>query len=190
MGPRVLAFAILLSPSLIAWTIPLPGRDAVARFSRRRSAAASPLNVGSRAAIPLSGGSMDAAPRPGPAGAYDKAVNLGAKKASLPWQKILPLAIASGGHVALGAFTAISIGGSIPNIKASNPGLQRLVYGAFGLPLGLLLTLCVGGEVSARANLNPTAFVPRRFGRARARARPRVHVTRGVRFCARGARSS
>ena len=46
-----------------------------------------------------------------------------------------------------------SIGGSIPNLKAEHPGLQRLVYGAFGLPVGLLLTLIAGGEVRARARI-------------------------------------
>ena len=143
MRPRVLAVAILFSPALIGWAIPLPGRrDAAARFASARSAAAS-----------LSGGSMAAAPRPGPAGAFDKAVNLGAEKAAKPWKKIVPLALAAGIHVALGAWIAVSIGGSIPNLKAEHPGLQRLVYGAFGLPVGLLLTLIAGGEVRARARI-------------------------------------
>jgi len=89
------------------------------------------------------------APRPGPAGAFDKAVALGAAKANSPWQKILPLAFASGAHIALGAFLAVSVGGSAPHIKAANLGLQRIILGAlsFGLPMGLLMTQCAGGEL-------------------------------------------
>ncbi len=32
-------------------------------------------------------------------------------------------------------------------IKASDPGLQKLLYGAFGLPFGLALIVICGGEL-------------------------------------------
>ncbi|GFH28420.1 formate nitrite transporter, partial [Haematococcus lacustris] len=44
------------------------------------------------------------------------------------------------------------IGGQIPQIQASNPGLQSLIYGAFGFPLGLFM-ICVCWVLSWFANL-------------------------------------
>merc|ERR1719502_2627837 len=82
-----------------------------------------------------------------PKGCYDKAVALGAAKANLPADKILALGILSGAHIALGAFLAVSVGGSVPMMKANNPGAQRILLGAFGLPMGLLMTLVAGGEL-------------------------------------------
>ena len=132
------AFALLAVPAL-GWSIPMP------HSPRIRSTHAAAIDIRNLAALEVRGG--DDAPRPGPAGAFDKAVKLGAAKAALPWTKILPLAFASGAHIAMGAFLAVSVGGSIPGIKAANPGLQRIVLGAFGLPMGLLMTLCAGGEL-------------------------------------------
>lgn len=88
-----------------------------------------------------------AEPRPGPAGMYDKAVALGAKKALLPVKKMLAMGVASGAHIALGAFLAVSVGGSCPGIKETDPGLQRALLGMFGLPMGLLMTVAAGGEL-------------------------------------------
>ena len=42
---------------------------------------------------------------------------------------------------------AISIGGACPGLVATNPGLQKMVYGAFGLPFGLFLVLLCGAEL-------------------------------------------
>lgn len=38
-------------------------------------------------------------------------------------------------------------GGACPGLASSNPGLQKMVYGAFGLPFGLLLVLLCGAEL-------------------------------------------
>ena len=96
--------------------------------------------------VTVRGGEQDA-PRAGPAGVFDKAVALGAAKAGTPWRKLLPLGFASGVRIAFGAFLAVSVGGSVPGIKATDPGLQRILLGAFGLPMGLLMTVCAGGEL-------------------------------------------
>lgn len=85
--------------------------------------------------------------RPGPAGLFDKAVQLGTAKTELPIKKMLALGVVSGAHVALGAFLAVSVGGSMPSIKGSDPGLQRALLGMFGLPMGLLMTTTGGGEL-------------------------------------------
>lgn len=42
---------------------------------------------------------------------------------------------------------AITVGGACPGIAAQNPGLQKIILGAFGLPFGLIMTLVTGGEL-------------------------------------------
>ena len=42
---------------------------------------------------------------------------------------------------------AVSVGGSVPGIKAANPGVQRALLGVMGLPMGLLMVLGAGGEL-------------------------------------------
>ena len=85
--------------------------------------------------------------RAGPAGVYDAAVTLGAGKAATPISKLIPLSFLSGAHIALGAMLAVSVGGSVPGIKAANPGVQRALLGVMGLPMGLLMVLGAGGEL-------------------------------------------
>merc|ERR1719265_168588 len=75
------------------------------------------------------------------------AVQLGIKKANLPLKQMIAMGIASGAHIALGAFLAVSVGGSCPGIKTTDPGLQRALLGMFGLPMGLLMTVTAGGEL-------------------------------------------
>jgi len=41
----------------------------------------------------------------------------------------------------------LSVGGACPGLAASNPGLQKIVAGAFGLPFGLMMTLVTGAEL-------------------------------------------
>ena len=47
----------------------------------------------------------------------------------------------------MGAFLAVSVGGSVPALKATHPGVQRALMGVFGLPMGLLMVLGGGGEL-------------------------------------------
>ena len=39
------------------------------------------------------------------------------------------------------------MGGAFPGLAATNPGLQNIVKGAFGLPFGLMMTLVTGAEL-------------------------------------------
>lgn len=41
---------------------------------------------------------------------------------------------------------AYAVGGQMPQTQTNNPGLQHLIFGAFGLPFGLALILICGGE--------------------------------------------
>ena len=100
-----------------------------------------------RPALRMSGGS-DAIPdlKPPPA-LYQGAVAAGAAKASAPFGKIFKLGIISGCHIGFGIYLAITVGGACPGIMAENPGLQKIILGAFGLPFGLIMTLVTGGEL-------------------------------------------
>ena len=49
--------------------------------------------------------------------------------------------------IGFGAFLAASVGGACPGLAATNPGLQKIVTGAFGLPFGLLMVLTCGAEL-------------------------------------------
>lgn len=82
-----------------------------------------------------------------PPALYDGAVAAGAAKAAAPAGKIFKLGVVSGAHIAFGAFLAVTVGGACPGLAAENPGLQKIVLGAFGLPFGLIMTLATGGEL-------------------------------------------
>ncbi|KAJ1616245.1 formate/nitrite transporter family member [Pavlovales sp. CCMP2436] len=82
-----------------------------------------------------------------PAAIYEGVIAAGAAKAAMPASKIFTLGVISGCHIAFGSCLAIMIGGACPGIKEANPGLQRIIFGAFGLPFGLLMTLITGAEL-------------------------------------------
>jgi len=82
-----------------------------------------------------------------PPAIYAGAVAAGVAKASKSWSDTFKLGIVSGCHIAFGAYLAIAVGGACPGIAAENPGLQKMIFGAFGLPFGLIMTLVTGGEL-------------------------------------------
>jgi formate/nitrite transporter len=82
-----------------------------------------------------------------PAALYEGAVAAGVAKASASFGKIFKLGIVSGCHIGFGAYLAIAVGGACPGLAQTNPGLQKIVMGAFGLPFGLIMTLVTGGEL-------------------------------------------
>ena len=47
----------------------------------------------------------------------------------------------------MAAFLMLSVGGACPGFAATNPGLQKIILGAFGLPFGLMMTLLSGAEL-------------------------------------------
>lgn len=82
-----------------------------------------------------------------PAGTFESAVAAGAAKANLSWWRVLLLGIVAGAYISLGGLLALSVGGSVPNLKMEHPGLQRLLFGLVGLPTGLTMVVAAGGEL-------------------------------------------
>ena len=82
-----------------------------------------------------------------PAALYEGAVAAGAAKAQAPAGKIFKLGVVAGCHIAFGAYLALTVGGACPGIAADNPGLQKLIFGAIGLPTGLIMVLVTGAEL-------------------------------------------
>lgn len=104
------------------------------------------LSPATRSALQMSGG--DTLPEvKAPPAIYEGAVAAGAAKAAAPWSKIFKLGIVSGAHIGFGSYLAITVGGACPGIAQTNPGLQKIIFGAFGLPFGLIMTLVTGGEL-------------------------------------------
>ncbi|CAM9361629.1 unnamed protein product [Discosporangium mesarthrocarpum] len=82
-----------------------------------------------------------------PAELYQNAVAIGEKKAAGKAKNTLLLGFLSGSHIAFGGLLALTVGGNIPGMVATNPGLQKLIFGLFGLPFGLYMVLTAGGEL-------------------------------------------
>ncbi|KAK9825754.1 hypothetical protein WJX74_004634 [Apatococcus lobatus] len=82
-----------------------------------------------------------------PPAIYQAIVSAGAEKARQPWWKTLWLAVLAGVYLSFGGALAYAVGGQMPETQTSNPGLQHLIFGAFGLPFGLALILICGGEL-------------------------------------------
>jgi len=109
----------------------------------------------STSALWMSGGGA-AAPAP-PAAAvpelkpppalYQAAVAAGVAKCTQSWSTIFKLGMVAGCHIGFGSYLAVSIGGACPGLAASNPGLQKILFGSFGLPFGLIMVLVTGGQL-------------------------------------------
>jgi formate/nitrite transporter len=135
----------LLAASSSAFAV----KDAPVAFSARQTALRMSSGGSSAAAVVP----VDLKP---PATLYEGAVAAGAAKAAGSFSKIFKLGIVSGCHIGFGAYLAISVGGNCPGLLATNPGLQKIVLGAFGLPFGLIMTLVTGGELFT----GNTALIP------------------------------
>mmetsp|Transcript_41883 Transcript_41883/g.75482 ORF Transcript_41883/g.75482 Transcript_41883/m.75482 type:complete len:313 (-) Transcript_41883:214-1152(-) len=97
--------------------------------------------------LSMSGGATAIPDLKAPPAIYEGAVAAGAAKAAAPWEKIFKLGIAAGCHIGFGSYLAITVGGACPAIAEANPGLQKIIFGAFGLPFGLIMTLVTGAEL-------------------------------------------
>lgn len=71
-------------------------------------------------------------PLKAPPDMYQNAVDIGEKKAAASGAKILTMGVISGCHIAFGALLALSIGANCPELASSNPGLQKILFGAIG----------------------------------------------------------
>ena len=70
----------------------------------------------------------------------------GLVKARMGLTKTLLMGFLAGAFIAFGGFLAIMVGGGVPEIKASNPGLQKFIFGAV-FPVGLMLVVIAGSEL-------------------------------------------
>jgi len=77
-------------------------------------------------------------------------------KKVMPAKKTLVLAILAGGYIAMGSLLALVVGGAMPGLAASNPGLQKFFFGAV-FPLGLILCAVAGAELFTG---NTAYFIP------------------------------
>lgn len=85
-----------------------------------------------------------------PPAAFAAAVDAGAAKAALAAHapRLLLLSALAGAYIGMGALLALSVGGGCGGLAAQgSAGLQRLIAGLVGLPTGLTLVLCCGGEL-------------------------------------------
>jgi formate/nitrite transporter len=71
---------------------------------------------------------------------------LGQCKTALPFKRLLLLSVMAGAYIAVGGLLALAVGGAVPEIKAANPGLQKLIFGSV-FPLGLILVVVCGAEL-------------------------------------------
>ncbi len=77
-------------------------------------------------------------------------------KANTSVSRTFVLAILAGGYIAMGGLLAIVIGGGLPGLSASNPGIQKLMFGAV-FPLGLILCAIAGADLFTG---NTAYFIP------------------------------
>eukprot|EP00929_Paragymnodinium_shiwhaense_P113754 TRINITY_DN82059_c0_g1_i1.p2 TRINITY_DN82059_c0_g1~~TRINITY_DN82059_c0_g1_i1.p2 ORF type:complete len:267 (-),score=63.17 TRINITY_DN82059_c0_g1_i1:243-1043(-) len=90
---------------------------------------------------------MEAALLSPPLQGFQGAIAAGEKKASMPAGQVFGLSVIGGAQIGFGAFLMLSVGGACPGLAATNPGLQKIVLGAFGLPFGLMMVLLSGAEL-------------------------------------------
>ncbi|GAB1416708.1 formate/nitrite transporter family protein [Paludibacter sp.] len=82
-------------------------------------------------------------------------------KANTSTSKTLALAFLAGAYIAIGGLLAVMIGGGIPGIAASNPGIQKFLMGA-AFPIGLILCAIAGADLFTG---NTAYFIPPVFGK-------------------------
>lgn len=78
---------------------------------------------------------------------YGLVLAVGAQKAKVPLVKSIPLGILAGIFIGFGCYLMVSVGANCPDIKEKNPGLYKMILGAFGLPFGLLLVVVTGADL-------------------------------------------
>ncbi len=71
---------------------------------------------------------------------------MGRVKSLVPLDRLMALSFLGGAYIALGALLAVGVGGAVPELKSTNPGLQKLVFGAV-FPVGLMAVVIAGAEL-------------------------------------------
>ncbi len=79
------------------------------------------------------------------------------KKGGYSVRKTLILAFLAGAYIAMGGLLSIIIGGGMPGLATSNPGLVKFFFGA-AFPIGLILVALLGAELFTG---NTAYFIPK-----------------------------
>ncbi len=61
-------------------------------------------------------------------------------------KKILVLSFLAGAYISFGGLLSIIVGGGIPGLAASNPGIAKFIFGAT-FPVGLMMVVMAGAEL-------------------------------------------
>lgn len=78
--------------------------------------------------------------------------------------RLFAMALAAGCYIALGALLSVTIGYGMPQAAQDNPAVQKILSG-LTFPIGLLLIVCLGGELFTGNNaLLIPGIVSRRYG--------------------------
>lgn len=94
-----------------------------------------------------------------PPAIHQKVIGMGVGKTLIPGWKTALLGILAGFYVSWGAVLMLQVGANCPGLAATNPGLQKLVSGVFGLPLGLAISLITGAELfTGNTSIMTTAY--------------------------------
>jgi formate/nitrite transporter len=75
-----------------------------------------------------------------------KIVNAGAGKAKIYPEKCFLLGIMAGAYIGIAGLLAVVVGGGLPGIGATDPGLKKLAMASV-FPFGLMLVVCCGAEL-------------------------------------------
>lgn len=75
-----------------------------------------------------------------------KVAGAGAMKAKIPPARCFLLGIMAGAYIGIAGLLAVVVGGGMPGIGATDPGLRKLAMAAV-FPFGLMLVVCCGAEL-------------------------------------------
>lgn len=78
------------------------------------------------------------------------------QKATMPNSKAFVAGILAGAYIAAGSFLALIVGGNLPGLETTNPGLQKFIFGAV-FPMGLMFVAIAGADLFTG---NTAYFVP------------------------------
>ena len=151
----LLCFLFAVSTPCYAFAFPDTQRGAFAIHSpvdkMSTLTSSSPFGVSPGGAVSAAVKNVLTTPSPtslkSPSDLYQAAVTTGTMKAKASVRKIAILGLIAGCHIGFGAYLALSVAGNCPAILAENPGLQKMLFGMFGLPSGLIMTLVTGAEL-------------------------------------------
>jgi len=136
---------------------------------------ACPMKCVRRSRVSMSGskpgiGNVPASPTPAPVAPpsyqlspqelWQKIIRMGTEKGQMSVRKMFVLSIVGALYLSMGTMMSVQVGLSVPALKATDPGLQKLLFAMIGIPSGLILLLSVGGELfTANTSIVPAAYL-------------------------------